>query len=119
MSAKKRLQKFIIFLSALSFLGSTGYSLAQMLRQGMQPLEETAPEENLLPLQQAQGYERVLEREPNNVVALQGLVKLRLQMEDFEGVVAPLEKLVKLEPQEEEYQAILASVQEMLEEGED
>ena len=51
-------------------------------------------------LLQARGYEKVLAREPDNLTALSGLVRTRLDMQDLEGAIIPLEKLIELNPQQ-------------------
>ena len=40
------------------------------------------------------GYQIVLEREPNNQTALQGLVNVRMAKEDWQGMIAPLDQLI-------------------------
>ena len=119
MTAKKTLQRILIIASAISFFGSTGYTLAQMFNGGFQPPEETTEVASLEQQlqEQARGYELVLQREPENSVALQGLVEVRLQMNDWAGAIAPLEKLVKLNPQQEQYKAMLAQVKQQVNEG--
>ncbi len=55
---------------------------------------------------------RVLEREPNNQNALEGLVQMRINMKDYEEAVPPLEKLVELNPEREDYQEVLAQLKQ-------
>ena len=63
---------------------------------------------------QARGYEMVLEREPENQTALEGLVDTRIQMGDIEGVVAPLQKLVDLNPDITDYAVLLAQTKQQI-----
>jgi tetratricopeptide (TPR) repeat protein len=63
---------------------------------------------------QARGYELVLEREPDNQTALQGLVDARVQLGDIKGVVGPLEKLVELNPGVPDYAVLLAQTKQQL-----
>ena len=79
-----------------------------------QQQEQQARQVNEQALQQLQvqksGQEAVLEREPNNENALEGLVQTRIDMKDYEGAVKPLEKLVELNPEREDYQRILGQL---------
>ncbi|MGF1566627.1 MAG: tetratricopeptide repeat protein [Nodosilinea sp.] len=61
---------------------------------------------------QAKGYELVLEREPDNQTALQGLVDTRIQLGDIQGVVDPLQKLVDLNPDVPDYAVLLAQTKQ-------
>lgn len=63
---------------------------------------------------QARGYELVLEREPDNQTALQGLVDARIQLGDINGVVGPLEKLVELNPSVPDYAVLLAQTKQQM-----
>jgi tetratricopeptide (TPR) repeat protein len=63
---------------------------------------------------QARGYELVLEREPDNQTALQGLIDTRIQLGDIAGVVGPLEKLVELNPEVPDYAVLLAQTKQQL-----
>ncbi|MEO0405864.1 MAG: tetratricopeptide repeat protein [Cyanobacteria bacterium P01_A01_bin.135] len=61
---------------------------------------------------QARGYELVLEREPNNQTALQGLLQTQIQLGNLEGAIPPLEKLAELNPEQTEYQVLLAQARQ-------
>jgi tetratricopeptide (TPR) repeat protein len=67
---------------------------------------------------EAHGYQKVLEREPDNDTALNGLLKIRLQEKDINGAIAPLEKLFKLHPEQTEYGTLLAQAKEQIEDYE-
>ena len=67
---------------------------------------------------EASGYEKVLEREPDNDTALNGLLKIRLQQKDLKSAIAPLEKLTKIHPEQTEYGTLLAQAKQQLEDYE-
>ena len=65
----------------------------------------------------AKGYEQVLEREPENRTALEGLLEARLQFirlgqGDIKAIITPLEKLSKLNPEETRYAVLLAQAKQ-------
>ncbi len=60
------------------------------------------------------GYEIVLEREPDNITALDGLLQLRLAHNDWEGAKVPLNKLITLQPNNEAYSSLLEEVEAQL-----
>ena len=62
----------------------------------------------------ARGYELVLEREPDNQTAIQGLVDARIQLGDLEGTIEPLERLSELNPDVPDYQIILGQAKQQL-----
>lgn len=121
MSEKKPLKRIISLVSAVAFLGSTGFALAGLFSSALQEPEKSAQTQAGSADQQLQakerGYELVLEREPENQVALQGLVEARLQMNDLEGAIKPLEKLVELNPKQAEYKALLAGIKQRMDQG--
>jgi ABC-type oligopeptide transport system substrate-binding subunit len=58
---------------------------------------------------QVTGYEKVLEREPKNATALEGLALIHLKT-DPKKAIPTLEKLVKYYPERQEYAVVLAQV---------
>ncbi|MBE9102442.1 tetratricopeptide repeat protein [Vacuolonema iberomarrocanum] len=62
--------------------------------------------------QRERGYEIVLEREPDNQIALEGLAKTRLDLGDPNGAIAPLEMLVAVYPDRADYQEQLATAKQ-------
>jgi len=64
--------------------------------------------------QQLKGYQQVLQREPSNQTALEGLAQTHLKMQDFKGAIAPLEKLVKLNPDRSDYAMLLVKARQQV-----
>ena len=117
MSKRKRTIRIFTGISAIAFLGSAGFGFIRMLTNPPQSTQASTQAEDLTQQLQAQarGYEMVLQREPKNQVALQGLVEIRLQMKDFERIIEPLETLVKLNPEQEKYKTLLVTMKQQLE----
>ena len=111
---KKRILRIFTLISAIAFLGSTGFNLIRMITNPAQSIQVSTQAEDLAQQLQAQarGYEKVLQREPENQTALQGLVEIRLQMNDFERIVEPLETLIRLNPEQEQYKTLLATIRQ-------
>ncbi len=63
---------------------------------------------------QSLGYQAILEREPSNVNALQGLLETRLQQGNLEAAIAPLERLAQLNPEKPQYSLLLAQSKQQL-----
>jgi len=112
------LKRILLVFSMVAFLGSTGYGLFGLYSNALQQPQTTATSEEASVDQQLAakegGYELVLEREPENRVALEGLVEIRLQMQDTQGAIAPLEKLIELHPQEARYKVQLDQLQQQM-----
>ncbi len=108
-------KKLIILISMVSFFGSTVMAAIPAIQEIFQ--QDNAPQavsvESALK-QQEQGYELVLQREPNNQVALDGLLQVRLELDDMEGAIEVLEKLVKLNPEREDYKKGLENLKKEL-----
>lgn len=109
----KRKQRLVAVVSSGLFLGSTVFTLggffADNFRQVSQPKTGSTIVHSPSTVEE-KGYELVLQREPENQVALEGLVHIRIQMNNLKGAQEPLEKLIKLSPSSTRYKALLAQV---------
>ena len=107
-----RIKQIFALVSMVSFGGSAIFGVVSLFSSGLssQHQQKSAPvavsQESLLAAQE-RGYVGVLQREPQNQTALEGLAKVRLQMNNQVGAIEPLEKLVKLYPDRADYQALL------------
>lgn len=61
---------------------------------------------------QIDGYQKVLEREPENATALEGLAQIYLQTGDSKQAIPTLEKLVEYYPEQQEYAGILELIKQ-------
>lgn len=112
-----KLQRFLSMFGALAFFSSTAFATTRLFRgtQHQSPSPETTEvnlEEQLM--SHERGYLAVLEREPKNQVALEGLVMVRLQMNNLNGLVEPLETLIELNPEDKNYKTLYTELQEQL-----
>lgn len=118
--SRQRFKQIVTLVSMLSFFGSTGYgaigAISNALKQPTEQATAVASRESQLRSQE-KGYELVLQREPENQVALKGLVEVRLQMKNEKGAVEPLKKLVQLNPSQQEYKVLLAQVEKQVDGG--
>jgi tetratricopeptide (TPR) repeat protein len=102
------------FLS-LSLLPILGGNNSRRANTNADPNPSTDPAAMQAELEaQARGYELVLEREPENQTALEGLVDTRIQLGDIQGVVDPLQKLVELNPEVTDYAVLLAQTKQQI-----
>ncbi len=106
---------------AVSLLALTGFSLFPLFNLVLDGGAAVATETNNLSAAQtsqiqaqAQGYTQVLQREPENQVALKGLLDARLRLGDVKGSLLPLEKIAALNPQIADYTVLLAQTKQYL-----
>lgn len=118
-STKSTIQKVFIIGSGIAFLGMMVLPMFEMFQQPTSQTQaassNTNPTEELKKI--ADGYQKVLEREPNNPTALQGLAEIRLKMGDLPGAIPPLEKLVQLYPQETKLKGLLDAIKQQVKTG--
>lgn len=112
-TVKKQAKKQLFLLVSLVMFGSsTLLATLRLFSTGTPQTADPVAAETPTLADQARGYELVLQREPNNAVALEGLATVRLQMQDAQAAIAPLEKLVKLNPDRADYAALLAQARQ-------
>jgi cytochrome c-type biogenesis protein CcmH/NrfG len=112
--AGKNTRKRLFLLASLAMFG--GSSIIGGLKLYTTAAPEPEPAEALVTVslkEQASSYEAVLQREPQNQTALEGLVNTRLQMQDAKGATATLEKLIQLHPDRSDYQTLLAEIKKL------
>lgn len=122
----KPIHRILILVSTVSFFGSTAFAAARAINNAPNVSKvntnvEAAVEsqrqlqaDKLQLKEQEQQYKIVLQQEPNNLVALEGLVQIRLQTKNTKGVIEPLKKLVQLNPSKQEYKMLLAQVKQQV-----
>ena len=115
-----RIKHIFALVSMVSFGGSAIFGIVSLFGSGLSSQHQQKPataavsQESLLAAQE-RGYETVLQREPNNQTALEGLANVRLQMNNGKGAIEPLEKLVKLNPDRADYKQLLGQARQQLE----
>jgi cytochrome c-type biogenesis protein CcmH/NrfG len=107
-----RIKQIFALVSMVSFGGSAIFGLVNLFGSGLSGQHQqkqatpVVSQESLL-VAKERGYETVLQREPENQTALEGLANVRLEMNDKVRAIEPLEKLVKLHPGRSDYKALL------------
>ncbi len=106
---------------SVSLLALAGFSLFPLVNLALDSGAASATDSNTLSAAQAsqiqaqvQGYTQVLQKEPENQVALKGLLNARLQLGDIKGSLLPLEKIAALNPQTPDYTVLLAQTKQYL-----
>ena len=118
MSKKKQnktLSRIVTLVLGLGFAGSTlAIALSSVFSQNNSPTVSSnanAPDVEEQIQQQISGYQKVLEREPQNVTALEGLAQIYLQT-DPKQAIPTLEKLVEYYPEQQQYAGILEIIKQ-------
>ena len=111
----KKLSRIVTLVLGFGFAGSTlAIALSSIFSQNNPTSVSSNPDTASLEEQiqvQISGYEKVLEREPQNVTALEGLAQIYLQS-DPKKAIPTLEKLVEYYPEQPEYAGILELIEQ-------
>jgi tetratricopeptide (TPR) repeat protein len=117
----------VMVLSLIAFVGFSAVPILDSILRANQAQSTSTPsptqvavsgaKQSELLQDQVRGYELVLQREPDNVTALRGLLQVRLELigqgvGQIKDAIAPLEKLAKLNPETTEYGILLAQAKE-------
>ncbi|MGJ5673462.1 MAG: tetratricopeptide repeat protein [Nostochopsis sp.] len=110
----ERIKRIVTLVSIVSFVASGVFAIVPTIQKAIEnPQTQAVSAENSLQ-QQEQGFKLVLQREPENKTALEGLVKIRLESQDLKGAIEPLEKLVKLNPEKQNYKILLEQLKKQV-----
>ena len=120
---KKSYQKIVVIVSGFALLTTmtvAGFSFRQSPQSSSQQANSGDPNSIDEQLQSTiKGYEIVLEREPDNLTAKQGLeealkilVATQIQAQNLEQAIPPMEKLAALVPENEQYQTVLQQMKQ-------
>ncbi len=110
---KRWFVNIVLLVAVLAFIGIAALPFGSFFQQQTESTADAVntAEQNDLEAQ-ARGYELVLEREPDNQTALQGLLQTQIQLGNLEAAIEPLEKLAELNPEQTEYQVLLAQARQ-------
>ena len=100
----------LVFLSLymMPLLGLIGAGRGNSSSTTITPIQNISSERQQELETEAQGFELVLQREPDNGNALRGLLDIRLKQGDIKGAIKPLERLANLNKEETGYTILLA-----------
>ena len=110
-------KRIITYIGLISFGGSILFGGVNAIKQAWEKPKQTVVQTTENDVQkQIKGYELVLQREPNNQMALERLSIMRLRSGDNQGGIALIEKLIKLHPDRQDYKTVLADVKKKMRE---
>lgn len=110
----------VLIMMLLALIGFSTLPLINSILDEQQRQTQTGNQESAMSQQQtqletqAQGYEMVLQREPDNPVALRGLLEIRLQQNDLTRAIKPLERLAEINPEQVDYGILLAQAKQQI-----
>lgn len=117
---KEIFKKVFTILSGLAFVFFSVSAVVKMVLNPQTP--STATENNqTVSLEEErlkkelEGYQLVLEKEPDNRFALEKLVQIQLQLGNLKEALPLMERLIKIEPENERYQEALALIKQGIE----
>jgi hypothetical protein len=117
---KNNLTKVFIIGSGMAFLASSVAGLSGLIATSLNqpPADEKITQSQSAQLQaQERGFLGVLQREPNNQTALQGIKAIwnaRIQAGDAQGVKTTIDGLVKSNPQNKRYKEFQAEIDKII-----
>ena len=111
----ERKKRIVTYIGLLSFGGSMLFGGVNTIKQAWEKPKQAVVQTAETELQkQIKGYELVLQREPNNQMALEKLSIIRLNSGDNQGAIALIEKLIKLHPDRQDYKTVLANTKKKM-----
>lgn len=115
-TTSRKLSRIVTLVLGLGFAGSTlaialGSVFSQPNNNNVAANDPDAPSMEEQVKLQVTGYEKVLEREPKNVTALEGLAQIYIQT-DPQKAIPTLEKLAQYYPEQKQYAGILKLIKQ-------
>lgn len=115
-TTSRKLSRVVTLVLGLGFAGSTlaialGSVFSQPNNNNVAATDPNAPSMDEQIKLQVTGYEKVLEREPKNVTALEGLAQIYIQT-DPQKAIPTLEKLAQYYPEQKQYAGILKLIKQ-------
>ena len=118
---KKRQRKnnMMLFLGAGSFAAIGLITISKNIVNGLnQDVASIKEQQQLQATQQLRQKEKgamiVLEREPNNLTALQSLAEARLDLEKYQEALEPIDQLLTIFPENEDFLAMRSQAEQNL-----
>ncbi len=108
----------LIIFSGLPLVGSIVKETKILSQKNSEQVASISSQEKARLEAEARGYQKVLDREPQNETALRELLNIRLQQQDILGAIAPLETLAEIHPQVTEYAILLGQTKQYAEDYE-